>query len=547
MRNVLVTSGGGFQGLAIIKGLQRIPGVRTVLADCYADNIGRFFAGSFHVSPLVCDEGAFLQFLEQIIEAENIDTIIPSTDHELETLARYAARFVNMGVQVAVSDRRLLEILKDKRKTYRLFRRAGISVLPFLNIRSTDSLAFPVIGKPVTGFGSKGQCIIQSGAIPGQATSLLSDKSYLWQPYLEDAIEFSVDFAIDFSGNVSPLVARRRIRTFSGFAILGETALDEPDVLGAAHRAAVVLSRLGGRGGFNIQFLKTAHQLVLIDLNARFGTSSALTIEAGINLQSWLLGEDLEYRPKPGRLFRYLAEGRAPSTPLAVSGVVFDLDDTILDQKVWIADKLTILWDDFKDLLPPQDEFLAHAFLLLEEGNRAWLLDELITAFGLSADLRTPLIDRYRQIIPSRVEVYCDAVRVIAELRRRGIKIGLLTDNPPESQRKKIAQLPLAFKQESAFDAIVLTGEIGYPKPHPRGFQIAASALGIEPARLAMVGDNLYRDALGALAAGYKHAFLVQRQGAFFNFNQNLAMRIPSLSEIPQLADLDQLLWHISG
>ena len=33
-----------------------------------------------------------------------------------------------------------------------------------------------------------------------------------------------------------------------------------------------------------------------------------------------------------------------------------------------------------------------------------------------------------------------------------------------------------------------------------------------------MVGDHPWRDARGALDAGYAHAFLVQRPGAFFNF-----------------------------
>jgi len=60
-----------------------------------------------------------------------------------------------------------------------------------------------------------------------------------------------------------------------------------------------------------------------------------------------------------------------------------------------------------------------------------------------------------------------------------------------------------------------------------------------------MVGDNLFRDAIGAVRAGYAHAFLLKREGAFFNFSRVLADEVPGLDRVRWLDNLDQILWHL--
>jgi putative hydrolase of the HAD superfamily len=55
------------------------------------------------------------------------------------------------------------------------------------------------------------------------------------------------------------------------------------------------------------------------------------------------------------------------------------------------------------------------------------------------------------------------------------------------------------------FDARTISETVGVDKPHPRMFQAALSALGIEPVdygRVVMMGNNLERDIRGANALG---------------------------------------------
>jgi len=52
------------------------------------------------------------------------------------------------------------------------------------------------------------------------------------------------------------------------------------------------------------------------------------------------------------------------------------------------------------------------------------------------------------------------------------------------------------------FDVILISGEIGYRKPHPLVFQMLSSELGFNPNEIAYVGDDPEPDVEGALGAG---------------------------------------------
>lgn len=52
------------------------------------------------------------------------------------------------------------------------------------------------------------------------------------------------------------------------------------------------------------------------------------------------------------------------------------------------------------------------------------------------------------------------------------------------------------------FDVVVISGEEGYRKPHPKLFQRFMEGLGVEGKRLLFVGDDLYCDVQGAKQSG---------------------------------------------
>ena len=128
-------------------------------------------------------------------------------------------------------------------------------------------------------------------------------------------------------------------------------------------------------------------------------------------------------------------------------------------------------------------------------------------------------------------------------LRRRGLRLGLLTDNPPETQGRKVDASGL----RSCFDAIVFSREAGGEKPDVRGFARVAAALGIEPARLAMAGDNPHRDLAGAAEAGFARLFWLRRDGASCAFDPALTEDLPGAERFEPVADLRQLAARLAG
>jgi putative hydrolase of the HAD superfamily len=123
-------------------------------------------------------------------------------------------------------------------------------------------------------------------------------------------------------------------------------------------------------------------------------------------------------------------------------------------------------------------------------------------------------------------EVYSDVVSTLDALRARGITLGIVSNWPPTLE----ATLERAGLRQY-FSLVVASGVVGYAKPHPRIFEIAANGLAADPRRLLYVGDDYEYDVLGATQAGMRVVLLDRRN------------RYPSYS--PRIMDLTTLEAHL--
>jgi len=100
---------------------------------------------------------------------------------------------------------------------------------------------------------------------------------------------------------------------------------------------------------------------------------------------------------------------------------------------------------------------------------------------------RTP--DAWRQPYP-------DAERVLKELRRRGVRVAVVSNIGWDLR-------PIFIRSglDACVDAFVLSFELGVQKPDPRIFRTACERLGLPPAEVLMVGDHRPDDG-GAMALG---------------------------------------------
>ena len=96
------------------------------------------------------------------------------------------------------------------------------------------------------------------------------------------------------------------------------------------------------------------------------------------------------------------------------------------------------------------------------------------------------------------------AEKVLHELQRAGVRIGLLTNGAASLQREKIESSGLGM----FFDAAVVSGEIGTGKPEPAIFHHLLERLDVAAGETLMVGNSLSRDIVGGKRAGLHTCWL---------------------------------------
>jgi len=132
------------------------------------------------------------------------------------------------------------------------------------------------------------------------------------------------------------------------------------------------------------------------------------------------------------------------------------------------------------------------------------LLKEVCARTGIEADdeLTQDLIRVHYAPVRRQLTMYPDVLETLETLRRRGYKLGLLSNTMwprafHEADLKK-------FDLDRCFAAMFFSSDFPCRKPHPAIFLATAQALGVSAEKTAYIGDYPERDIVGAKAAGMK-------------------------------------------
>ncbi|RUL64275.1 HAD family hydrolase [Dyella dinghuensis] len=541
MKHALVLSGGGFQGLALVRSLQQLHDVKVIVCDIFPDNLTRYVCADYLLAPPLSDTNTFSSFLMETVSRKNIDVIFPATARELSILSQLKDELRERGVHVAACDQGLLTTLLDKQQAYTWMHQQE---LPAQTLHDATDFNFSqaLFGRPRNGWGGQGTHVLRNA---GDIVAHIDDpKAYIWTLWLPSFEEFSADFAIDIHGRISPIVLRKRIRVSGGFAVISDSVSNHA-LEDLAGRVAQTLSTHGGGGLFNIQILVPKEgEPFISDINPRMGTSATHGLAEGINLPGFFMASvrndvDAHVTPqrKMVRTVRLLEDLVVPHLARKPRGIVFDLDDTLVDHKLWMFEKIKALYLALFQHRTNRESFFRCAAGLIDEGVRSDLIDRLLAELALPTTFREETIEAYRAAVVPNTPLFDDVESILKALKAEGFKLAVLTDNPPATQKSKIRHaLPL-----NALDTVIYAREHGKEKPDPTGFLKVAQALDIEPADLVMVGDNYFRDGEGAVAAGYAHSFVIQRAGTFLNHSQSLSERLGIQTE-PRISLVNSLL-----
>jgi putative hydrolase of the HAD superfamily len=100
-----------------------------------------------------------------------------------------------------------------------------------------------------------------------------------------------------------------------------------------------------------------------------------------------------------------------------------------------------------------------------------------------------------------KIKLYPDVRETLLGLREKGLKLGLLSDFPPDL---KLENLNLA----GLWDTVLCSERVGRLKPDPAPFLELARQLGSTVDRILYVGNSVAYDIIGAKRVGMKAALI---------------------------------------
>ena len=202
--------------------------------------------------------------------------------------------------------------------------------------------------------------------------------------------------------------------------------------------------------------------------------------------------------------------------------VYFDLDDTLLDHRY--AERAAL-----SDVKQTFDAFQATPITTLRETYRAcsgplWRqyaageidktavklgrFDQLLDTLGIDTLAPQTVSDYYLRRYAVHWRFVPGAREAFRQIADR-FSVGVLTNGFADIQADKLDRFPLLRDQA---EAIVITEETGYLKPHPHAFAYAAEAAERSPEHILYVGDSYHSDVQGGHGAGWHVAWFVRDQ-----------------------------------
>lgn len=153
------------------------------------------------------------------------------------------------------------------------------------------------------------------------------------------------------------------------------------------------------------------------------------------------------------------------------------------------TDLLVRTWKERVDLTAKEQmrAFLEFAGL---DGSDVQLLASLQDAFGIAMELRLP-------VLHEGIE------EVLRALREAGYRIGMIS-NTGRTWGRFLRKVQATLGIGSYFDVRVFSDEVRARKPDPRIFEEALDGLGLEPAQVVHVGDDVDADIAGAKGVGMR-------------------------------------------
>jgi HAD superfamily hydrolase (TIGR01549 family) len=472
---------------------------------------------------------AYIPALLDICKAQGVTALIPTIDTDLLLLAQEKDRFAAIGTRVVISSPEKIAICRDKSNTSDYFISLGLYAPEAVSDIARYRGGFPAFIKPADGSSSIGANRADSPEeLAGYAAQL---DRYVVQPFAHGT-EYTVDIFCDLQGNPIYITPRIRAAVRAG-EVLKTEIRHEASII---REMQILIRDFKPCGGITVQLIRNEETGVnqYIEINPRFGGGAPLSIKAGADSAAAMLrllaGETLPYFPEAAadravfsRFDQSVCVTRGSGKK--IKAVIFDLDDTLYDEKEYVRSG----FEKVAALLPEVEDAFGKLQRAFEAGKPA--IDTVLQESGLCADSRkAACLETYRLQMPDIC--LSDEVRsLLQELRRQGMKLGIITDGRPEGQRSKLEALGLF----DLVDTVIITDELGgvqFRKPNDIAFRVMQCRLGVAFDEMVYIGDNPQKDFLAPKTLGMEWLWYKNPNGLYSHAEETTGGCVASIAEL---------------
>ncbi|HIC37116.1 MAG TPA: HAD family hydrolase [Candidatus Marinimicrobia bacterium] len=194
---------------------------------------------------------------------------------------------------------------------------------------------------------------------------------------------------------------------------------------------------------------------------------------------------------------------------LLIKGVVFDLDNTLLD---FMKMKEFAVKAAIKSMIEAGlevDEEKSYSEIISIYEQFGWENQKVFDVFleksigHVDNKFLAAGIVAYRRAREANLMAYPNVNKTLMALAKSAIKMGLVSDAPSREAWMRIYYLNLYH----FFDVVITLDDSGERKPSAKPFQMALDRMGLRPEETVMIGDWPERDVVGAQQIGMKTAF----------------------------------------
>ncbi len=206
---------------------------------------------------------------------------------------------------------------------------------------------------------------------------------------------------------------------------------------------------------------------------------------------------------------------------MSIRALLFDLDDTLYDEKQFVESGFSKVAEFVEDKFKIEKKVYYKILIdIFNGGSRGNIFNSALEKVNIAykENIIRAMVRIYREHNP-KIKLAEDIKSLLIKLREI-YSLGIVTDGYFKVQKKKVQALRL----EEMFDSIIYTDEYGreYWKPNVLGYKLALKELkGLLPEEAVYIGDNPYKDFIGAKKVGITTVRVINQNREYSNIRLN--------------------------